>query len=549
MMRHTLPGSNRFGWALGLAALTALLGGQGGLAIPQTDPSTVLATEATDLAATDLNDPGTILLQQGDRGPTVATLQRLLNTLGDPDLEDDGIYGQQTAVRIASLQRTYGQTPDGDQVTWQTWGLIWAEPWVGLYRSLPTAGLLTAAEQKAQTAEDGASPSPLWLILMPAIPLLGGALTYWKRRLWGVKTMPATPRSTLTPATKGWRSVVINYFPLLGLALVSTTAFGVYIFMRGQLTAPVKVDLETLATDQTTAVNTWFNQQRQGVLSVATAPDILPQIEQLVTATNRQTPEARAAYEAISTYLETLPEFGTASPDVSLLTNGGIVVLSSDASREGQYQPLQNTTTYFTQEQPNQVPNLYVSPLTGALQITFATPVVNTDGSRLGVIAIDLDFSNLQEQVSQVGRDENMPIVSRPSQQSYLVGRASRLRNQILSDDGELLAAYPEGVNSRGIREAIGGTSGTDLYLNYDKSPVIGVHRWLGQHNLALMVEVNQGEIFEPARQVTRQILIVGLVLTALISVLLRRFATPGTLTSESAPPPPLGDQQQSSPE
>jgi peptidoglycan hydrolase-like protein with peptidoglycan-binding domain len=105
MMRHTLPGRNRFGWALGLAALTALLGGQGGLAIPQTDPSTVLATEATDLAATDLNDPGTILLQQGDRGPTVATLQRLLNTLGDPDLEDDGIYGQQTAVRIASLQR------------------------------------------------------------------------------------------------------------------------------------------------------------------------------------------------------------------------------------------------------------------------------------------------------------------------------------------------------------------------------------------------------------------------------------------------------------
>jgi hypothetical protein len=52
MMRHTLPGSNRFGWVLGLAALTALLGGQGGLAIPQTDPSTVLATEASDFAAT-----------------------------------------------------------------------------------------------------------------------------------------------------------------------------------------------------------------------------------------------------------------------------------------------------------------------------------------------------------------------------------------------------------------------------------------------------------------------------------------------------------------
>ena len=549
MMHRKPPGRHRVGFAWGLAALAALLGGQGVLAAPAAPPSSVLATEAVDLVATDFNDPGTILVQRGDRGPTVSTLQRLLNAIGDPDLDDDGIYGRRTAVRIASLQRTYGQTPDGDQVSWQTWGLIWAEPWVGLYRSLPTAGLLTAAEQKAQTAEDGASPSPLWLILMPAIPLLGGALTYWKRRLWGVKTMPATPRSIPMASTKGWQSVVINYFPLWGLALVSTTAFGVYIFMRGQLTAPVKVDLETLATAQTTAVNTWFNQQRQGVLSVATAPDILPQIEQLVTAVNRQSPEVRAAYEAISIYLETLPEFGTASPEVSLLTNGGIVVLSSDASREGQYQPLQNTTTYFTQEQPNQVPNLYVSPLTGALQITFATPVVNTDGSRLGVIAIDLDLSNLQDQVSQVGRDEDAPIASRLSQQSYLVGRASRLKNQILSDDGELLTAYPEGVNSRGIREAIGGTNGTDLYLNYDKAPVIGVHRWLGQHNLALMVEVDQGEIFEPARQITQRILIAGLVLTALVSVLLRRFAAPDRLTSESAPPAPLGDQQRSSPE
>lgn len=542
-MRHRSQRTiTRLGWATLVALLTT--GSPSVLAVVAGDTS----PEATEPIS--LETPTSILLEVGDRGPAVIALQRLLNTVDTLEVTPDGIYGDQTAARLANLQRRQGTAPDGTQVTWQTWGTLWAHPWQTAELNLSSGGLLTAAEKTAQTVPDGRSPSPLWLILMPAIPLLGGVFTYWKRRLWGVRSVAADASDPVTAPTAQWQMVVINYFPLLGLTVVSATAFMVYIGVRAHLVGPVKLELEALATAQTEAVNTWFSQQRQGVLNAASAPEILPQVEQLVNQPNRPTPEAQAAYTAVATYLETLPEFGTAQPSVSLLSNGGIVVFSSEANREGQYQPLQNTTTYFTADQADQVPNLYVSPLTEALQITFATPVVNPEGgSRLGVIAIDLDLGNLQEQVVQVGREGTLPITDRASQHSYLVGRASRLKNQIISDDADLRAAYPEGVESRGIEEATQGNSATDLYLNYDKVPVIGVYRWLGRHNLALMVEVEQAEIFQPARRVAQQILIAGLALTALISVLLRRFVAPRGRANPTSLPSSLGDQQPGAPE
>ncbi len=41
------------------------------------------------------------------------------------------------------------------------------------------------ADNSLDTTDDPEAPSPWWLVVMPAIPLMGGGLIYTKRRFFG----------------------------------------------------------------------------------------------------------------------------------------------------------------------------------------------------------------------------------------------------------------------------------------------------------------------------------------------------------------------------
>jgi peptidoglycan hydrolase-like protein with peptidoglycan-binding domain len=508
---------------------------------------------ANDSAGSTLDATTRLLdLEVGDRGTAVEFLQILLKRLGHGSGDAiDGVYGRDTAALVTAFQAEQG-LPTSGQVSPRTWSVLWAAPW----QDLAVTGPIMVDTSPIIDPNQSPPPSPLWLVSMPAIPLLGGMFTYWKRRLLKTPTIapsPSLPSDAYFPMT----SNLVRYFPLIGLTVVSLAAFGSYVTLRSQLSPPVLAALSEVADNQSSQLDDWFDQQRQAVLEAATASEILPQIELLLTNRDTQAVEYLKAYTIFSAYLETLEGFGETKPEISLLTNGGIVVFSTDTQREGQYQPIQNTTTYFTRDRADQVPNLYVSPINQALQITFATPVLNETEQRLGVLAIDLDLGNLDQRIREFPPLADLPeIAAIASRTSYTVGRASLVKNEIIQGHSDTDPEAPhsdEGVSSRGIDRAMDGISGKGLYLNYDKVPVLGVYRWASRHNLALLVEVDQAEVFKPARRVARDILAVGFTLTALISLALSR-RPPAALASRLTPsanepdvpdvPPGVPDQQ-----
>ena len=526
-------------WRWVIAFISLLL-----LGVLPTRTPIALANSQDDLTPEDA--PGWLNLERGDRGATVESLQALLAGLGYGSAID-GLYGEDTAALIATFQADQG-LPNGGAVTAQTWGVLWTAPW----QDLTIMGPPMVDTSPIIDPNQPPAPSPLWLVSMPAVPLLGGILTYWKRRLLQAtdSTRPSLQSGTTSPMTTN----LVRYFPLIGLTVVSLTAFGSYVTLRSQLSPPVLAALGQVADTQSSQLDDWFDQQRQAVLEAASASEILPQIEILLTIRNTQDVEYLKAYTIFSAYLETLEGFGETQPEISLLTIGGIVVFSTDPQREGQYQPIQNTTTYFEAQQSNVVPTIYISPISQALQITFATPVLDETDQRLGVLAIDLDLGNLDQRIREFPPLQDLPAIAPiASRTSYTVGRASLVKNEIIRDHSTLDsdAAQDAGVSSRGIDNAMGGISGNGLYLNYDKVPVLGVYRWASRHNLALLVEVDQAEVFESARKVARNILAIGFTLTALISWVLSRrppaapvSGLPSSTGDAPDVPPGLPDQQ-----
>lgn len=120
------------------------------------------------------------VIQPGDSGPLVETLQQ---KLAQQDLYRgivDGVYGAETAEAVRSLQRQQGLTVDGlaGVETWQA--LTSPSGVMPLPAPLLRADLLTLTP--LVVAAPPPPPSPLWLALMPLVPITGGLLTYLSQR-------------------------------------------------------------------------------------------------------------------------------------------------------------------------------------------------------------------------------------------------------------------------------------------------------------------------------------------------------------------------------
>ena len=98
------------------------------------------------------------------------------------------------------------------------------------------------------------------------------------------------------------------------------------------------------------------------------------------------------------------------------------------------------------------------------------------------------------------------------------MGKSSPVKSEFISAEKSRNEVFSAGISSQGIDNAIREMSGFGLYLNYAKTPVIGVYRWAERQNMALLLEISQAEVFRPVHNLTRLIFFSGLVIVALFS-------------------------------
>ncbi|ESA34976.1 signal transduction histidine kinase [Leptolyngbya sp. Heron Island J] len=297
---------------------------------------------------------------------------------------------------------------------------------------------------------------------------------------------------------------------------VLTISVSTYFSARETIKQSLFDRLSVAATLKEQEIAQWFKTQRRDMLLLARLPEVKAQTAALADDTMKQD-----AYETLSVYLKDIISAKPNLAEVSILTEGGIVLFSTNKELEQTYQPLGATTTYFTNSAEKIVPTLYISPVTGRTAITFATPILDQNKNRVGVLSVTLDLQDVDSLIRErtgLGDTGN----------TYLVGQLER-RNTFIASGKDNKA--PEDLHSFAIDAATAGQNGSGLYQNYADEPVIGVYRWLDGQSLALLAEINQKEAFAPARALARNILLIGTVATGLllsgIYLLSRRITQP----------------------
>ncbi|MDR9403967.1 MAG: cache domain-containing protein, partial [Halothece sp. Uz-M2-17] len=207
------------------------------------------------------------------------------------------------------------------------------------------------------------------------------------------------------------------------------TTFLVYVSLRQRIIPPTFKQLENVSDLKEEQLNQWFSDQKQMVLESSQVLSQSPIIAESLEAGEVTSEQS----QAIETRLSSL-NVSDRSYSVALLNHSSIVVYATDESKQGQYQPIQNSSTYLPPNNLAQViPNFYASSLDGVPMITFATPLVNNQGERIGFLAVDLDLDALNQRIGKSPYSNNVPPEIRLALETYLVGRISPLENELVA--------------------------------------------------------------------------------------------------------------------
>ncbi|MEL7333503.1 MAG: sensor histidine kinase, partial [Cyanobacteria bacterium J06560_2] len=312
-------------------------------------------------------------------------------------------------------------------------------------------------------------------------------------------------------AKKSLLNKLIVPFSLLSLASVLTISTTSYISARESLKQSVFDRLSVASSLKEAQIDKWVQSQYQDILLLANLPDVQAKTASLLAQSDTESPSdgSPPAYEAIAQTFNSIGETKPNLQEISILSEGGIILFSTNQQLQNKYQPLGATTTYFTADKTDVKPTFYSSPITGDAAITFATPILDEANQRIAVLSVTLNLEEIDELIRE---KTGLGFTG----QTYLIGRLER-KNTFIASDPAQGTQFADGVSSVGIDAATQNQDGSGLYDNFEGTPVLGVYQWLERENLALLAEIDQSEAFAPARALARNITLIGLASSGLL--------------------------------
>jgi len=308
---------------------------------------------------------------------------------------------------------------------------------------------------------------------------------------------------------------IVGSFSLLSLAIVTLVSYTAFSQARASLKQSIEDRLTAAASLKEGELNRWLLDRRDTLISLSQLSEV-GTLAKVLLREKKSTPEYQSALESLQISLNGFIRDRTDYREITILSKGGRVLMSTNPDNIGRYAPLdQNSEAIPGSGRTTFVSNFYQSSDTQQPTATFATPILNEMGKRLGTLAVHLNL----DRIDDIIRD-NRGLGT--TGETYLVadlGSNFSHRNVFVSAESFSSKEFPNGVESEGIAAAMRGNDDRGLYLNYRGVPVIGVYRWLEYQDVALLVEMEQSEAFAPARQLAYSIILVGSGLSAIMTV------------------------------
>lgn len=189
----------------------------------------------------------------------------------------------------------------------------------------------------------------------------------------------------------------------------------------------------------------------------------------------------------------------------------GIIIASNDDKQEGKYR---DAELYFIEGRSDTyVQGVYYSTALQEPAMTISTPIKDTQGNLIAVLAGRLDLGELSTIISlQTGMSQ--------TEDTYLVNASNFFVTEPRFGQDY---ALKKAARTEGVEAALSGNDGVGYYDDYRGVPIIGAYNWLPKYNLVILTEVDVSEAFEAVALLGRTTTTI-IVVTTILSVMVGWF-------------------------
>lgn len=262
----------------------------------------------------------------------------------------------------------------------------------------------------------------------------------------------------------------------------------------------------------------WIAQNKIILEALARRPLVRKFAEVLVTNSRDKKDIENANRRLLEDHLYPTLEAKGGYLDLSILhRDNGLILVSTEPGLENKYR---ETELFFVEGKTH----IYVGDVIYSLSLEqpvmhISTPIKDKGGDLIAVLAGHVDWREMSNIMLQ-------GLEMSGSEETYLVNRFNFFVSESRFRPDYFLK---KAIYTKGVTECLAGNNGVGLYDDYRGTAVIGAYRWLSDHDLCILTEIDQAEALEPIFSLRRIIfgITVGVAFAvAVIGVLLARTIT-----------------------
>ncbi len=320
-----------------------------------------------------------------------------------------------------------------------------------------------------------------------------------------------TPKSPVT-TKRGWgNSLQVRLTAIfLTLALLPLLAVSIYSIIASQnaLKNRAEDDFSQIATVQAEVIDDWIAQREQDVIVLS----------QIMSATSMDVEQLNYEHKKIQTQWDFFESIFVVGLDGMTITNSS-----------GETADLSDRD-YFKQALAGKmaISEPLVSRYTGNVAVAMATPILDSNGEIVGVMAatVSSEFLNQLLQKTQFGETGEAYLVTKDG----IFFTPSRFQDELLKKGlVEQHAELEFQPDTTGIQQVIDGKTGVDTYTGYLGKEVLGAHVWIDRLGWGLIIEQETSETLAEVNQLRNILIIISIV--ALLVVIVTTLLVVPTVT------------------
>lgn len=279
---------------------------------------------------------------------------------------------------------------------------------------------------------------------------------------------------------------------LLGIGLLA------YNSGRSALESATFSGLLSTAIEKQAAFNTWLENSLVQVKTLAESSSVQTAVEKLLTAPNST--EAQKTHEQLVAELQLAIGEDVLFLDLSVLNpDNGRIIAATNPDEEGRFK--EDRPYFINGRNAPYIQNMHYSLYPSGPAIIASAPIRTTNGDLLGVLAGRL---NLAVMSTIINRHADLYQTN----DAFLVNSSHLFVTQPRFIPNP--AILQRGIYTQPVRQCLTKTSGTILASDYRGVPVVAVFRWLEEHQLCLIVKLDQAEAFAPVDVFGTSLLLIG---------------------------------------